>query len=190
MCGYALAYRNTCSVPRKPPILIGLVLIAAIAALGASIEEWLERPARPPAATGAAIAGRARVVDGDSLEVAGRRIRLFGIDAPEVHQDCRDGHGIPYACGARSRAALAQAIANADVSCTPVGESYDRDVALCTANGRDLSEAMVRGGHALELRRHSQGRYAAAEREAREARRGLWAGSFERPSDWRHSHPR
>ena len=76
------------------------------------------------------------------------------------------------------------------MSCTPVGESYDRDVAACTVNGRDLSEAMVRSGHALELARHSRGRYAAAEREARNARRGLWAGDFERPSQWRQAHPR
>jgi endonuclease YncB( thermonuclease family) len=49
----------------------------------------------------------------------------------------------------------------------------------------DLGEAMVRGGHAFDYARHSRGRYAAAEREAREARRGLWAGSFERPENWR-----
>ena len=158
--------------------------------LGGSLYDRLSRPSGPPPATGAAITGRAHVVDGDSLEIAGRRIRLFGIDAPEGRQDCRDGNGRVYACGAQARSALAQAIGNAAVSCTPVGESYDRNVALCTAGGRDLSEAMVRSGHALELRRHSQGRYAEAEREARSTRRGLWAGDFDRPSQWRHDHPR
>ena len=44
---------------------------------------------------------------------------------------------------------------------------------------------MVRGGHALDYARHSRGRYAAAEREARAARRGLWAGTFETPATWR-----
>jgi endonuclease YncB( thermonuclease family) len=48
---------------------------------------------------------------------------------------------------------------------------------------------MVRSGHALELHRHSRGRYASAEREARQARRGLWAGSFEQPAEWRRAHP-
>jgi len=76
------------------------------------------------------------------------------------------------------------------VSCTPVGESHDRSVAVCTVEGRDLSEAMVRGGHAVELRQHSRGRYSAAEREARDGKRGLWAGTFERPGQWRQSHPR
>ena len=72
----------------------------------------------------------------------------------------------------------------------PGRESHDRDVALCTAQGRDLSEAMVRAGHAIELARFSRGRYAAAEREAREGRRGLWAGRFDQPADWRREHMR
>ena len=67
----------------------------------------------------------------------------------------------------------------------PVGLSHDRSVSLCTAQGRDLSEAMVRAGYALELRQHSKGRYAAAERDAREAKRGVWSGEFERPGQWR-----
>ena len=174
-------------MPQRPPFLIGALVIAAIVVLGGVLHDRLSRPSAP-SATGGAIAGPARVVDGDSLEIAGHRIRLFGIDAPEGRQDCRDAHGRDYACGAQARNALTQAIGSARVSCTPVGESYDRDVALCTANGRDLGEAMVRGGHALELRRHSRGRYSDAEREAQAARRGLWEGSFERPSQWRQDH--
>jgi endonuclease YncB( thermonuclease family) len=81
-------------------------------------------------------------------------------------------------------------IGNRPVDCTPTGASYDRKVALCRVAGSDLSEGMVRAGHALELRNHSRGRYSAAEREARDARRGIWAGSFERPSEWRRQHPR
>jgi len=129
-------------------------------------------------------------VDGDSLELAGHRVRLFGIDAPERSQDCRDGRGNSYACGREAQNALSTAVAGQSVSCTPVGESFNRDVSICTANGRDLSETMIRSGHALELRQHSRGRYTAAEQEARNARRGLWAGDFARPSQWRQEHPR
>jgi len=86
--------------------------------------------------------------------------------------------------------ALIEAIGGRTVSCTPDGVSYDRQVALCTAGGHDLGEQMVRSGHALELRQHSRGRYTDAEREARNARRGLWAGDFERPSQWRQEHAR
>lgn len=177
-------------VPRRPPLLIGLLIVAIVVAIGSGLHEQQSRPAAPPARTGDVVAGRARVVDGDSLEVAGHRIRLFGIDAPERSQDCRDASGQTYACGRAARDSLAAAVGGQTVSCTPVGESYNRDVAVCTANGRDLSEAMVRSGHALELRQHSRGRYGEAERDARNARRGLWAGDFERPSQWRQAHPR
>jgi len=178
-------------MPRRPPFLIALIIIAIVAAIGSGVHEWHSRPpANPPSRTGESFSGRPRVVDGDSLELAGHRVRLFGIDAPEGRQDCRDARGRAYACGREARDALAQVIGNQSVSCTPVGESYNRDVAICTANGRDLSEAMVRSGHALELRQHSRGRYSDAEREARNARRGLWAGDFERPSQWRQEHQR
>jgi endonuclease YncB( thermonuclease family) len=147
-------------------------------------------PAGPPQQTASAISGRARVVDGDSLIIGTSRIRLFGIDAPEGRQDCRDAQDNNYRCGETSKRALSAQIGGRAVNCTPVGTSHDRSVAVCTVEGRDLSEAMVRGGHAVELRQHSRGRFSAAEREARDARRGLWAGTFERPGRWRQGHPR
>ena len=181
-------------MPRRPLFLIGLLIVALVAAIGGGVREWHSRPifgpASAPRQTGAVIAGRPRVVDGDSLEVAGHRVRLFGIDAPESLQDCRDARGRSYACGRAARDALSEAIGRQSVSCTPVGESYGRDVSMCSAGGRDLSETMVRSGHALELRQYTRGRYSDAEREARNARRGLWAGDFEQPSDWRHGHSR
>ncbi len=177
---------------RAKTFLVWLVIIAVVAAVGGALREWREprREALAPAPTGAEFTGRARVVDGDSLEVAGRRVRLFGIDAPEGPQDCRDTRGRRYPCGEDARRALIVAIGGRPVTCTPAGVSYDRQVAVCTADGRDLGESMIRQGHALELRTHSHGRYAAAEREARQARRGLWAGSFEQPAEWRREHPR
>ena len=177
-------------MPRRPPFLIGLLIIAIVAAIGGGVREWHTRPIVAPRQTGAVITGRPRIVDGDSLEVAGHRVRLFGIDAPESMQDCRDKRGRSYACGREAREALSQTIGRQSVSCKPVGESYGREVSMCTAGGRDLSEAMVRSGHALELRQYSRGRYADAEREARNARRGLWAGDFDNPSDWRHGRGR
>ena len=155
------------------------------------MQKWIPRSApKPPPRTGETISGRPRVVDGDTLDVAGHRIRLFGIDAAESRQTCRDGRGRTYACGAEARRALIVAIRGNAVSCTPVGESYGRDVAICMAGSRDLSEVMVRNGNAIELPQHSNGRYADAEREARSAKRGLWAGDFQQPADWRHAWPR
>ena len=164
---------------RGPSLLIWLVIIALGAAIAEGVREWRMMRGSAP------LAGHPRVVDGDSLELAGRRIRLFGIDAPELHQHCRTGDDRTYDCGAAARRALADLVGGNAVTCTPVGASHDRAVALCQANGRDLGEQLVRSGHALELHNFSRGRYRSAEREARAARRGLWAGRFEEPAAWR-----
>jgi endonuclease YncB( thermonuclease family) len=164
-------------------LLIWLLIIALAAAIAEGVREWRMMRGTP-------LVGHARVVDGDSLEIAGQRIRLFGIDAPELHQDCRTADGNVYDCGAAARRALAELVGGHAITCMPVGTSHDRAVARCQANGRDLGEALVRAGHALELQRFSRGRYYAAEREARAARRGLWAGSFEEPAVWRREQGR
>ena len=164
---------------RSNSIIVWLVIFAVLAVVAHVMQS-------PPRVPGEPVTGRARVVDGDSLEVTGVRIRLFGIDAPERNQDCQDGNGKSYACGHAAQRALIATIAGRSVTCTPVEvDRYNRDVATCMADDLDLGEAMVRGGHALDYPRHSRGRYAAAEREARDARRGMWAGTFERPATWR-----
>jgi endonuclease YncB( thermonuclease family) len=165
--------RRTTSLPTSLVIILVAAFIAYV----------MKSPPRTP---GEPVTGRARVIDGDSLEIGGVRIRLFGIDAPERDQDCRDANRKTYACGRASLRALAAAIDGRDVTCKPVDvDQYKRDVAMCTVGDVDLGDAMVRSGHALDYTRHSRGRYAAVEREARDARRGVWAGSFERPATWR-----
>ena len=75
-------------------LLIWLVIIAVGAVIAHQFDDWLSPPpSEPPKSTGEIIAGRARVVDGDSLEIGAARIRLFGIDAPEGAQHCRDAQG-------------------------------------------------------------------------------------------------
>lgn len=188
---------------RRPSFLFSLLVVAlgaAAAQVWPEIATWWRDlvPAatgtaapHPTGPAGPALTGRAKVIDGDSLEVAGERIRLFGIDAPESRQDCADARGESYACGRAAARALADAIGRNSVTCTPVDhDRYGRDVARCDAGGRDLADTMVRGGHALDLPQHSGGRYAAAERAARAARRGLWAGGFQEPASWRRQHPR
>ncbi|MGH6770325.1 MAG: thermonuclease family protein [Xanthobacteraceae bacterium] len=166
---------------RSRAILVWVLIAAALAAIA-----QIMRPQRQP---GAPVSGHARVVDGDSLEIAGQRIRIASIDAPERDQSCRTADGKTYRCGEVAARALAEIIARRVVTCIPLThDRYDREVAVCTVDGRDLAEALVRGGHALGYARSN--RYAAAEREAREARRGLWAGSFESPATWRRQNPR
>ncbi len=133
------------------------------------------------------IIGRAHVVDGDSVVVAGAPIRIFGIDAPERRQRCRDGNGYPYRCGRLAFRALVHRTQFASVRCVPrTRDKFDRLVATCYQGKDDIARWMVQQGLALDWPRYSGGAYADAEDAARNAERGLWRGRFVRPWDWRH----
>jgi endonuclease YncB( thermonuclease family) len=128
------------------------------------------------------LSGRvSRVHDGDTFTLAGKKVRLWGIDAPELKQQCG---GAP--CGGIARDALQELVRSRTVVCTQVDrDRYKRVVASCRAAGRDLGEAMVRSGNALDYRRYSKGRYRQAERDAQARRVGMWSGEFEKPWDHR-----
>lgn len=131
------------------------------------------------------LAGRAAVIDGDSLYLQGRELRLAGIDAPELHQSCERG-GRPYECGRVARDVLVAKLAAGGLVCRLSGtDRYGRALAFCALGTRDLNAALVREGAAL-----AYGRYDAEEAAARAERAGVWAGHFERPADWRRRHPR
>lgn len=138
-----------------------------------------------PMTSGDPLIGQAIVIDGDTIEIHGQRIRLFGIDAPESSQTCRR-HGEDYLCGKEASFALADLIAQRPVDCTPEDiDPYRRIVATCYVGATDLNRWMVFQGHALAYRQYST-RYLLDEEQAKDARRGLWAGSFEKPWDYRH----
>lgn len=128
------------------------------------------------------LSGRvSRVHDGDTFTLAGQKVRIWGIDAPELKQQCG---GDP--CGGIARDALQELVRSRTVVCTQVDrDRYKRVVASCRAAGRDLGEAMVRSGNALDYRRYSKGRYRDAERAAQARRVGMWSGEFDRPWDYR-----
>jgi endonuclease YncB( thermonuclease family) len=139
----------------------------------------------PPALAQQTISGQARAIDGDTLVVGEERIRLLGIDAPESSQACRDSQDVPYPCGERARMVLAEMIAMQTVTCIVEGrDRYRRALAVCRAGQTDLNAEMVRRGAAVA---YIDPRYRPLEQEARAARRGVWAGSFERPEDWRRA---
>lgn len=127
------------------------------------------------------------VVDGDGLRIGGQKIRLWGIDAPELDQTCAvDGRETQ--CGEDARFLLgALAMAGTIICETKDTDRYGRTVARCEAAGHDLAGELVRNGYALDWPRYSKGFYAAQEAEARENRRGMWAGEFTAPWDWRRS---
>lgn len=133
-----------------------------------------------------AIQGQATVIDGDTIEIHGERIRLDGIDAPESWQVCyatgANGQQQPYRCGQEAAFALADHIGRRTVSCVPAStDRYNRVVARCTVAGQDIAGWLVANGHALDWPRYSKGRYAGLQEQARAARRGIWRGRFQLP---------
>jgi endonuclease YncB( thermonuclease family) len=125
------------------------------------------------------------VIDGDGLEIRGEKIRLFGIDAPEIDQYCQRADGTRWRCGHYASVELDRIVAGSDVTCVVRDtDRYGRPVAACTSGEVDLGEAQVRSGWAVAYRRFTR-QYDAAENAARAARRGVWQGKFDMPWAWR-----
>lgn len=133
------------------------------------------------------IRGPAIVVDGDSMTILGDRIRLYAIDAPELHQPCSQGGE----CGSRARDHLVKVINGRSLVCEKLDtDRYGRDVAQCfidqapesgkPVKGEDIARAMVRDGQAMAYRK-IDGRYAADEPASFD---------FDPPWDWRETHGR
>lgn len=136
-------------------------------------------------AASAEVAGRASVIDGDTIEIHGQRIRLHGIDAPEKGQPCFDASGKLYRCGQIAAMALDDFIGASPVQCREHDvDRYGRTVADCSVRGQDIELWLVRNGHAMAYRRYSSA-YIGAEQEAKNAKRGIWAGQVQPPWEWR-----
>ncbi|MGQ3674280.1 thermonuclease family protein [Xanthobacter sp. TB0139] len=132
------------------------------------------------------LAGRASVIDGDTIEVHGTRIRLAGIDAPESRQICtHKTTGARQRCGQQAALWLADWIGPRPVTCTPAGrDKYRRTLARCTVAGQDIGAAMVRAGWALPYMAGGKA-YKSELRAAQKDKAGLWATRFKRPWEWR-----
>ena len=128
------------------------------------------------------LVGQASIIDGDTLEIHGTRIRLWGIDAPESSQLCRGADSNQYRCGAQAANDLDAFIARRPVDCSPVSlDQYGRTVAVCSIDGVDLAEWLVRNGLALDWPKYSKGKYGVAQLEAEHSGRGMWAGTYVEP---------
>jgi endonuclease YncB( thermonuclease family) len=134
------------------------------------------------------ITGMPRILDGDTVEIHGTKIRLLGIDAPETHplQFCLDPAGEKWDCGVTARDELVEHVGASPWTCHVTGlDRYGRSLAACEVNGEDIQRWMVRSGWAMSFVRYSH-HYDADERIARDAGNGIWAGAFIAPWDWRH----
>ena len=154
----------------------------------------MQLPARQPHATQECIRktpteirdSTPRVIDADTLQVAGQKVRLQGIDALESAQFCRQPTGRSYLCGDRATQALRERIGTGTVACKVKGrDRYNRALGVCyTADGTDLNGWLVSQGYALTYRRYST-TYVPQENQAKAARVGIWAGEFVQPWNWR-----
>ncbi len=141
----------------------------------------------PSAAAVETIAGIATVVDGDTIAIGKQRVRLWGIDAPESHQQCGRAQG-PYPCGAQATVYLSSLLSAKPATWEiKTYDRYRRAVALCMVAGTDISAAMVSAGLAVAFIRYSSD-YVLQEEDARSNRRGMWEGTFTPPWDWRAGH--
>ena len=132
------------------------------------------------------VQGSASAVDGDTLEVAGKRVRLFGIDAPETDQTCQKD-GASWACGKAATEQLSALVLSQQVDCRGTGvDQYGRMLAVCTAGAEQLNQVMIEQAWAVAYRQYSDD-YSAAELHARSNRLGIWSSTFLLPSDYRHS---
>lgn len=141
-----------------------------------------------PTTMSGSLVGRASVIDGDTIEIHGERIRFNGIDAPESGQTCNNANGQAYRCGARAAEALASFLAaSSPTRCDFVErDQYDRFVGDCfRADGASVQAAIVRSGWAMDWPRYSGGAYASEQATAKNERIGIWVGTVQPPWEWR-----
>ena len=130
------------------------------------------------------IIGQARVIDGDTIDIRGVRIRLHGIDAPEAKQTCL-ADGKRWRCGQQATLVLADRIGHQPVQCEERDrDRYKRVVAVCRVQGHDINAWLVSEGWALAYRQYSTD-YVPQEVQAATGNKGLWRGEFVKPWKWR-----
>jgi endonuclease YncB( thermonuclease family) len=148
-----------------------------------------------PPARQSTVSGRAAAIDGDTIVVGLSRIRLWGIDAPEMRQTCPSNgimiFGNRWPAGQASQEFLKGLLLSPEpplnrvISCKIIAvDPYQRSLARCTMGGIDIAAMMVEAGMAWAYRQYTN-EYASAENTARSFKRGVWAHPCLAQWDWR-----
>lgn len=170
-----------------PGAAVGVVLLGAI--LVGMADEW-EKEAENvfgefTSRKSEVVSGKVRVVDADTLDVDGRRVRLRGIDGVEKNQTCQDNAGTDWPCGQLAFEHLDMAFGGEDMRCfVQDRDRYGRAVADCEIAGISVNYWVVRHGWAVAYTRYSRD-FETAEVEARADQSGIFAGTFTPPEEWR-----
>ena len=142
------------------------------------------------------IIGIPKIVDGDTVYINNYKIRLEGIDAPEMKQKCKKeklkissiiGYNFyeDYYCGKHSKENLEAKVKGSNIKCIFfTKDRYKRYLAKCFKGKINLNRWMVRNGHAVAYRRYSK-EFIPDEDFAKENKLGLWQGKFLNPEKWR-----
>ncbi len=131
------------------------------------------------------ISGKVEIVDGDTIEIAGASIRLYGIDAPEAGQKCGDAKGGSWPCGNEATTAMADLAEGKEAECQILGkDDYDRFLGICTVDGVIINERMVADGYAWAFIKYADD-YVGIEQQSRAAKVGVWQGPAKAPWDYR-----
>jgi endonuclease YncB( thermonuclease family) len=163
--------------------VVALVALSVMLASGIGLPPDLMGSA-PRQQDWSALAAEVRVVDGDTLRLGDRTVRLAKVDAPERGQACSDAAGRAFDCGAAAADALARLVNDRSVVCLVSGrDRFGRGLGLCSAGGAELNAGLVAGGWALGAA--GDPGIQALEAEARRGARGLWAGGVTPPEEWR-----
>ena len=130
------------------------------------------------------IKGKAKIIDGDTIHIDNNKIRLHGIDAPEIKQTCTINNE-NWNCGIKSEKALKNFILDREVSCQIVDiDRYQRFIGICFVNNENINKYMVKNGWAIAYRYYSL-EYVEDEERAKENNAGIWEGEFEEPYEFR-----
>ncbi|MBF0622180.1 MAG: thermonuclease family protein [Magnetococcales bacterium] len=138
--------------------------------------------------------GTIKVLDGDSMKMGQRHVRLFGIDAWELYQTCPDRSGKTFDCGQQAKKALQKLISGQKVTCKSITQDkHRRWVARCSVSDQDIGGTLVSQGWATAYQYFSR-RYLPMEKAARKQKVGGWAGLPDHPPinprTWRKNNPR
>lgn len=129
--------------------------------------------------------GKPRIVDGDTIWIGKTKIRLHGIDTPEMKQECKDADGNPWMAGEEAKEFLKSLTDGKEVSCSSHGnDKYGRMIGSCEVGDMDINREMVVFGLARAYRQYSK-RYLYEEHGAMRNKAGMWGGECMAPWEWR-----